>query len=175
MDGDEDEPDRVDQHDWRLHGHASDGRAGANDRLAYVSPRTGRAVSQSAAEPWADRLLPLPGFLLAGTRRHADWREIADGFRLAEEDLRLRGEGDYFGTRQSGLPRLKVTQIRAWARDYQAAHGRWPTAKSGLVRGDDAPVGETWATINSALWSAKRLRLTLPTLVWTPNLCLTPA
>ena len=34
-----------------------------NDRLAYVSPRTGRAVSLSAAEPYLDKLLPLPGFL----------------------------------------------------------------------------------------------------------------
>jgi DNA repair protein RecO (recombination protein O) len=36
---------------------------GTNDALAYVSPRTGRAVSLSAGEPFRDRLLPLPGFL----------------------------------------------------------------------------------------------------------------
>ena len=33
---------------------------------------------------------------------------IQDGFALAEEDLRLRGAGDYMGTRQSGLPDLRV-------------------------------------------------------------------
>lgn len=38
--------------------------SGSNDYLAYVSPRTGRAVSAAAAEPWRDRLLPLPGFLI---------------------------------------------------------------------------------------------------------------
>jgi ATP-dependent DNA helicase RecG len=36
---------------------------------------------------------------------------IHDGFELAEEDLRLRGPGDYMGTRQSGLPALKVARI----------------------------------------------------------------
>jgi DNA repair protein RecO (recombination protein O) len=37
---------------------------GTNDYLAFVSPRTGRAVSASAGEPYRDRLLPLPGFLI---------------------------------------------------------------------------------------------------------------
>jgi ATP-dependent DNA helicase RecG len=37
--------------------------------------------------------------------------EIADGFRLAEEDLRLRGPGEYFGTRQSGLPELRIASL----------------------------------------------------------------
>jgi DNA repair protein RecO (recombination protein O) len=37
---------------------------GSTDDLTYVSPRTGRAVSAAAAEPYKDRLLPLPPFLL---------------------------------------------------------------------------------------------------------------
>ena len=36
---------------------------------------------------------------------------ISDGFRLAEEDLRIRGPGDYLGTRQSGLPSLRLARI----------------------------------------------------------------
>ena len=36
---------------------------------------------------------------------------IQDGFELAEEDLRLRGPGDYIGTRQSGIPQLMVARI----------------------------------------------------------------
>jgi DNA repair protein RecO (recombination protein O) len=36
---------------------------GREDDLAFVSPKTGRAVSAAAAEPYRDRLLPLPGFL----------------------------------------------------------------------------------------------------------------
>lgn len=38
---------------------------GAVDNLIYVSPRTGRAVSREAGEPYKDRLLPLPPFLLS--------------------------------------------------------------------------------------------------------------
>ena len=34
-----------------------------------------------------------------------------DGFKLAETDLRLRGPGDFFGTRQSGLPALRMAQV----------------------------------------------------------------
>lgn len=36
---------------------------GVNDDLAYVSPRSGRAVSRSAGAPYHDKLLPLPAFL----------------------------------------------------------------------------------------------------------------
>ncbi|MFO1057804.1 MAG: DNA repair protein RecO [Dongiaceae bacterium] len=38
---------------------------GGTAELAYVSPRTGRAVSRAAAAAWRDRLLPLPAFLLS--------------------------------------------------------------------------------------------------------------
>ena len=37
---------------------------GTTDDLAYVSPRSGRAVSAAAGAPWKDRLLPLPAFLV---------------------------------------------------------------------------------------------------------------
>ena len=39
---------------------------GTQDGLAYVSPRTGRAVTRAAAGEWADRLLPRPDVLVAG-------------------------------------------------------------------------------------------------------------
>jgi DNA repair protein RecO (recombination protein O) len=56
---------------------------GANDQLIYVSPRSGRAVSASAGEPYREKLLSLPGFLLRnGSGAHVDATAIRDGFAL---------------------------------------------------------------------------------------------
>ena len=38
-------------------------------------------------------------------------RETDDGFRIAEEDLRLRGEGEVLGTRQSGMPGFRLARL----------------------------------------------------------------
>jgi DNA repair protein RecO (recombination protein O) len=53
---------------------------GANDGLAYVSPRSGRAVSVSAGEPYREKLLPLPGFLIGAA--DAGPGDVATGLAL---------------------------------------------------------------------------------------------
>lgn len=58
---------------------------GDNNQLAYVSPRTGRAVSLAAGEPYKERLLPLPGFLIG--RGGGGPLEVAQGLRLTAHFL----------------------------------------------------------------------------------------
>jgi ATP-dependent DNA helicase RecG len=53
--------------------------------------------------------------------RLAIMRETEDGFRIAEEDLRLRGAGELLGTRQSGLPDMRLADLGAHAELLQAA------------------------------------------------------
>lgn len=53
---------------------------GAASDLGFVSPKSGRAVSRTAAEPWQDRLFRLPSFLSEVAAPSAD--DVADGFAL---------------------------------------------------------------------------------------------
>lgn len=59
---------------------------GAREGLAYVSPRTGRAVSEAGAGEWAARLLPLPQAMLG--RGEAPDEEILQGFGVTGHFLR---------------------------------------------------------------------------------------
>ena len=54
--------------------------------------------------------------------------KTTDGFKIAEEDLALRGPGDFFGSRQSGLPTFRVANLSydlQTLKDAQAASARW--------------------------------------------------
>ena len=54
--------------------------------------------------------------------------KTTDGFKIAEEDLRLRGPGDFFGSRQSGLPAFRVSDLGcdlAAMKDAQQASADW--------------------------------------------------
>ena len=54
--------------------------------------------------------------------------KTTDGFKIAEEDLALRGPGDFFGSRQSGLPAFRVANLSydlQTLKDAQAASAKW--------------------------------------------------
>jgi DNA repair protein RecO (recombination protein O) len=84
---------------------------GEGDELIYVSPKSGRAVSRAAGEPWKDQLLPLPGFLNGnGTRADAD--EVTAGFALTEFFLVRR----VYEPRGLTLPDARAAFLAAVAR-----------------------------------------------------------
>ena len=74
-------------------------------QLHQFRGRVGRGTSQSYCLLLADS----PGG--DARKRLKIVERVKDGFMLAEEDLRLRGPGDYLGTRQSGLPDLRMARI----------------------------------------------------------------
>ncbi len=85
--------------------------AGGNDRLAFVSPRTGRAVTLSQAGEWVDRLLPLPEFLLS--EREAEPGDCAAALRLTGHFLAR----DVFGARHRPLPEARQALYERLSQD----------------------------------------------------------
>ena len=75
-------------------------------------------------------------------------RDTEDGFRIAEEDLRLRGPGDVLGPQQSGLPRFRLADIEAQADLMRIAQD---DARLALTRDPDleTPRG---AALRTLLW-----------------------
>ena len=77
--------------------------------LAQLHQLRGR-VGRGAAKSVCLLLYKAPLGEVAGARLKM-LRETEDGFRIAEEDLRLRGEGDVLGTRQSGSPGFRIARL----------------------------------------------------------------
>ncbi|WP_159585789.1 ATP-dependent DNA helicase RecG [Chelativorans xinjiangense] len=75
-------------------------------QIHQLRGRVGRGEKPSSCV-----LLYKPPLSETAKRRLAILRETEDGFLIAEEDLRLRGEGDLLGTRQSGSPGFQVARL----------------------------------------------------------------
>ena len=73
-----------------------------------------------------------------------------DGFQIAEEDLKLRGPGDFFGSRQHGLPQMKLADLAGDMRllnEAQQAARRLLAADPSLSRPENRPVLERVRTL----------------------------
>jgi ATP-dependent DNA helicase RecG len=84
----------------------------------------------------------------AAARRLAILRETEDGFRIAEEDLAMRGAGDLIGTAQSGLPRFRIADLERQA-------GLMALAQSdarALLAADPDLAGPRGAAVRTLLW-----------------------
>jgi DNA repair protein RecO (recombination protein O) len=98
---------------------------GTRQDLAYVSPKSGRAVSREAGAPWHDKMLVLPAFLQRGSGLRGDPAAIEDAFRLT----------GFFLTRHVYEPRA-IEQPDARAGFLAAL--RKHQARGKAIAGDDA-------------------------------------
>jgi ATP-dependent DNA helicase RecG len=115
--------------------HQLRGRVGRGGAKSYCILMTGRQISDLGEE-----------------RLNAMVR-TQDGFELAELDLAMRGPGEFFGTRQAGLPDFRVANL---VRDRQLLElakqeaVRFANAKSGEGEGTEAERARVWARLKEA-------------------------
>lgn len=93
---------------------------GVNDDLIYVSPKTGRAVSASAGEPYRDKLLALPPFLLPGRRAPLAPGDIERAFALTGHFLETR----VVRPREAEMPEARTRLLALLKRLDEAGHPR---------------------------------------------------
>ena len=75
--------------------------------------------------------------------------DAADGFVIAERDLELRGPGDFVGTRQSGLPTLRIGDL---VRDHELMEQARREANTRL---DDGTLSEELLELVRQTWSTR--------------------
>lgn len=91
---------------------------GATEDLAFVSPQSGRAASREAGAPWADRLLPLPGFLREGWTTPPARDEVLAALALTGFFLDARVAP---GLRREAIPAARLRAVEAIRRQGERA------------------------------------------------------
>jgi ATP-dependent DNA helicase RecG len=115
--------------------HQLRGRVGRGGAKSYCVLMTGRRISE------------------VGEERLNAMVRTQDGFELAELDLAMRGPGEFFGTRQAGLPDFRVANL---VRDRQLLElakqeaARFANAKTGEGEGTEAERTRVWARLREA-------------------------
>ncbi|MDO9525206.1 MAG: ATP-dependent DNA helicase RecG [Gemmobacter sp.] len=112
-------------------------------QLHQLRGRVGRGAAQSTC------LLMYQAPLTEGGRRRLQvLRDTEDGFRIAEEDLAMRGAGDLIGTAQSGLPRFRIADMERQAGLMAVAQ----TDARRLLADDPALTSPRGQAARSLLW-----------------------
>ncbi|WP_137388101.1 DNA repair protein RecO [Rhodoligotrophos defluvii] len=84
---------------------------GPDTNLAFVSPRSGRAVSAEMGGPYANRMLRLPGFLRPGGSADYALRDITDGFALTGYFLARH----ILAPRGMAMPQARLRMVSRWS------------------------------------------------------------
>jgi DNA repair protein RecO (recombination protein O) len=95
---------------------------GTMDDLIFVSPKSGRAVSRLAGEPYKDKMLRLPMFLLGSQNGVSGHTDVAAGFALTGHFLATR----VFGARHLDLPEPRSRLANLFARDVAGSSAAVP-------------------------------------------------
>ena len=108
--------------------------------------------------PWKSYCILLSGAASDDARRRLDaMTATGDGFKIAEADLSLRGPGDFFGTRQSGLPEFRVADLLRDAAALEAAR----RDAVALIRDDPQLLAPEHRALRTALLQRWRGKLDL--------------
>lgn len=99
---------------------------GARDDLIWVSPKSGRAVSRGAGQPYADKLLALPAFLNSGTRLEANRADLVAGFALTGYFL----DRHVFSARGLRFPEARERLVTMLSSDAGGGEQAAPVSKS---------------------------------------------
>ena len=71
----------------------------------------------------------------------------SDGFKIADEDLKMRGPGDFFGSRQHGLPEMKIANMMTDGEIIRETH----FAAQNLLKKNPALAGEEFDLLRKAV------------------------
>ncbi|MBD3765042.1 MAG: ATP-dependent DNA helicase RecG [Rhodobacterales bacterium] len=112
-------------------------------QLHQLRGRVGRGVGASTC-----LMLYQPPLSDTAKRRLTLLRDTEDGFRIAEEDLAMRGAGDLIGTAQSGLPRFRVADLDRQAGLMAVAQ----TDARALIETDPSLTGPRGRAARALLW-----------------------
>ncbi|MEL6168467.1 MAG: ATP-dependent DNA helicase RecG [Pseudomonadota bacterium] len=118
-------------------------------QLHQLRGRVGRGAAQSTC-----LMLYRPPLSDSAARRLGILRETEDGFRIAEEDLAMRGAGDVLGTAQSGLPRFRIADLERQADLLLIAQ----SDARALLAADPSLTGARGAAARILLWLTEQDR-----------------